>query len=85
MKLEATIQLGDAIEHRGVVLCPIFPRLTPSTDYVTLEDALPLGFRVAEVDASDAVPELAVQNPLDKHATPFTREQFEAILLGLLR
>src|SRR5205085_8331857 len=72
---EATIQLGDAIEHRGVVLCPIFPRVTPSTDYVTLEDALPLGFRVTEVDASGAVPELAVQNPLDKDVLLFDGEE----------
>ena len=75
MKLETTIQLGDPIEHRGVVLCPLFPRLTPRADYVTLEEALPLGFRVTEVDQAGAVPELAVHNPLDKDVLLYDGEE----------
>jgi hypothetical protein len=75
MKLETLIQLGDPIEHRGVVLCPLFPRLSPKADYVTLEEALPLGFRVTEVDESGAVPELAVHNPLDKDVLLYDGEE----------
>ena len=61
------LQLGDPVEHRGVVLAPVFPRRTPVARYVTLDDALAGGLRVTEVDAAGAVPELAVANPLDAH------------------
>ena len=75
MKLETTIQLGEPVVHRGVVLCPLFPRLSPAADYVTLEEALPLGFRVTEVDEAGAVPELAVHNPLDKDVLLYDGEE----------
>jgi hypothetical protein len=63
--LAETLQLGDPVEHRGVVVAPLFPRRSPVAGYVTLEDAVPLGFRVTEVDAAGAVPELGAANPLD--------------------
>ena len=63
--IENSIQLGDPVEHRGVVIAPLFPRNTPSTEYLTLEDALPLGFRITEVGAAGSVPELVAFNPLD--------------------
>ena len=47
--LSEVIQLGDPVEHRGGAIAPLFPRQQPVTDYLTLEDALPLGFRVDEV------------------------------------
>jgi len=59
------IQLGDPVEYRGVVIAPLFPRQNPKAQYVTLEEALPLGLRITEVDAAGAVPELLAFNPLD--------------------
>jgi hypothetical protein len=63
--LEATLQLGEPVDHRGVVLAPLFPRRSPAAEYVTLEDALPLGLRIDEVSASGSVPQLAVESPTD--------------------
>jgi len=63
--IEATIQLGDPVEHRAIVIAPLFPRTDPRTDYLTLEDALPLGFRIEEIDEAGSVPELIAVNPLD--------------------
>ena len=62
---DKSIQLGDPVEHRGIVIAPLFPRSDAKTDYLTLEEALPLGFRITEVDAEGAVPELLAFNPLD--------------------
>jgi hypothetical protein len=70
-----SIQLGEPIEHRGVVIAPLFPRSDPRAAYVTLEEALPLGFRVTEVDAAGSVPELAVDNPLDSNVLLYDGEE----------
>jgi hypothetical protein len=69
------IQLGDPVEHRGAVIAPLFPRQTPCAEYLTLEEAIPLGFRVAEVDASGSVPELLVENPLDSAVLAYDGEE----------
>ena len=74
-QIEIPIQLGEPVEHRGVVVVPLFPRLKPRAQYVTLEEALPLGFRVAEVDAAGSVPELAVANPLDSNVLLYDGEE----------
>jgi hypothetical protein len=58
-------QLGDAVEHRGIVIAPLFPKRDPVADYVTLDEALSSGLTVREVDESGSVPELVVENPLD--------------------
>jgi hypothetical protein len=75
MLIEDNIQLGDAVEHRGVAIAPLFPRNNPKADYLTLEDALPLGFRVTEVDAAGSVPELLALNPLDKPVLLYDGEE----------
>ena len=62
--IETNIQLGDPVEHRGVVITPLFPRRAPEAAYLTLDEALPLGLRVTEIDTAGSVPELAVANPL---------------------
>ena len=74
-QIEIPIQLGEPVERRGVVVAPLFPRLKPRAEYVTLEEALPLGFRVAEVDAAGSVPELAVANPLDSNVLLYDGEE----------
>jgi hypothetical protein len=63
--LKSPIQLGDAVEHRGVVIAPLNPRTDPRADYLTLEQAVPLGFHVTELGAAGSVPELLATNPLD--------------------
>ena len=75
MKLAQTIQLGDAVEHRGVVIAPLFPRARPRADYLTLDEALPLGFRVGEIDAAGSVPELLATNPLEHDVLLYDGEE----------
>ena len=75
MKLTETVQLGDAVEHRGVVIAPLFPRATPRAAYLTLDDAVPLGFRVAEIDAAGSVPELLARNPLEHDVLLYDGEE----------
>jgi hypothetical protein len=73
--LEATLQLGEPVDHRGVVLAPLFPRRSPAAQYVTLEDALPLGLRIDEVSESGSVPQLAVTNPTDANVLLYDGEE----------
>jgi hypothetical protein len=58
-------QLGDPVEHRGVVVTPLFPTQNPVCKYLTLDEALPRGFAITETTVAGSVPELAVTNPLD--------------------
>jgi len=44
------------VENRGIVLTPLFPRRRPRADYITLDEALGLGFRVTEVSDQGSVP-----------------------------
>jgi len=74
-QIQIPIQLGEAVEQRGVVIAPLFPRVRPRAEYLTLEEALPLGFRVAEVDADGSVPELAVVNPLESKVLLYDGEE----------
>src|SRR3954468_17005398 len=75
-KLEDTlIQLGEPVEHRGATIVPLFRRRQPVAEYVTLEEALPLGFRVTEVDAAGSVPELLAVNPLDANVLLYDGEE----------
>lgn len=70
-----TIQLGEPVAHRGIVIAPLFPRLQPRADYITLEDAIPLGFRVTEIDAAGSVTELLAHNPLDSNVLLYDGEE----------
>jgi hypothetical protein len=63
--IEQAMQIGDPVEHHGIVIAPIYPRKNPSAEYLTLEEALPLGLQVTEIDEAGSVPELKVVNPLD--------------------
>src|SRR6186713_1084959 len=73
--MDETIQLGEAVEHRGIVLAPLYPRRTPVAEYATLEDALPLGLRIDEVSDAGSVPELAVTNPTDANVLLYDGEE----------
>lgn len=70
-----TLQIGDPVEHRGVVIAPLFPRRQPQADYVTLEEALALGFVVREVNEAGIVPMLTVENPLDSNVLLYDGEE----------
>jgi hypothetical protein len=74
-KLSSTIQLGEPVVHRGIVVAPLFPRRQPRADYITLEEAIPLGFRVTEIDAAGSVPELLADNPLDSSVLLYDGEE----------
>src|SRR5215212_3222291 len=69
------IQLGEPVEHRGVVIAPLFPRTDPRAEYLTLEQAIPLGFHVTEIDESGSVPELLAKNPLDSSVLLYDGEE----------
>jgi hypothetical protein len=73
--IEESIQLGEPVEHRGVVIAPLFPRRQPVASYVTLEEAIPLGFHVGEIDEAGSVPELLARNPLDKNVLLYDGEE----------
>ena len=60
-----TFQLGEPVEHRGIVVTPLFPRRDPVAAYITLDEALPRGLRITETSDSGSVPELFVENPTD--------------------
>ena len=57
------------------MIAPLFPRRQPVAEYLTLEDALPLGLRVEEVDGGGSVPELAVHNPLEANVLLYDGEE----------
>src|SRR4051794_17079787 len=73
--LKLPIQLGHPVEYRGVVIAPLFPRADPHAEYLTLEQAVPLGFHVTEVDAAGSVPELLARNPLDSNVLLYDGEE----------
>lgn len=59
-------QTGEPVEHRGIVVTPLFPTSDPVARYVTLDEALPRGLAITETSDAGAVPELTVRNPLDE-------------------
>jgi hypothetical protein len=75
MILNQIVQIGDALEHRGMVVSPLFPRRDPVASYITLDEALPRGLRVREIDESGSVPELVVENPLDVRVLLYDGEE----------
>jgi len=68
-------QLGNPVAHRGIVITPLFPRRDPVAQYVTLDEALPRGFRVREVSDAGLVPELFVENPLTQDVLLYDGEE----------
>ena len=57
-------QVGDPVEHRGVVVAPLFPLRDQRARYVTLDAALDRGLSITETSEAGDVPELEVSNPL---------------------
>src|SRR5512145_312933 len=75
MILSQIVQTGEPLEHRGIVVCPLFPRRDPTASYITLDEALASGLSVREVDESGRVPELVVENPLDSRVLLYDGEE----------
>jgi hypothetical protein len=73
--IDNLFQLGDAVEHRGIVIVPLFPRRDPVAPYITLGEALPCGLRVREVSEAGSVPELLVENPLAEDVLLYDGEE----------
>lgn len=57
-------QIGDPVEHRGIVVAPLFPLRGPRARYVTFDTALAHGLSITETSETGEVPELVVTNPL---------------------
>lgn len=74
MSLDA-FQLGEPVEHRGIVVTPLFPRRDPVAAYVTLDEALPRGFHIDETSEAGSVPELVVTNPTDTRVLLYDGEE----------
>jgi ARG and Rhodanese-Phosphatase-superfamily-associated Protein domain len=74
MTLDA-FQLGEPVEHRGIVVTPLFPRRDPVAAYITLDEALPRGLRITETSDSGSVPELFVENPADTSVLLYDGEE----------
>src|SRR6476619_712227 len=70
-----TFQLGEPVEHRGIVVTPLFPRHDPVAAYITLDEALPRGLRITETSDSGSVPELFVENPTDSTVLLYDGEE----------
>ena len=70
-----TFQLGDPVEHRGIVITPLFPARDPVAAYITLDEALPRGLSITEISDAGSVPELAVINPLDESVLLYDGEE----------
>ena len=70
-----TFQLGDPVEHRGIVITPLFPTRDPVAAYIALDEALPRGLQITETSEAGSVPELSVMNPLDKAVLLYDGEE----------
>jgi hypothetical protein len=68
-------QLGDPVEHRGIVVTPLFPARDPVAGYITLDEALPRGLTITETSDAGSVPELAVINPLGEAVLLYDGEE----------
>ena len=71
-------QLGEPVEHRGIVVTPLFPNRDPVAAYITLDEALPRGFHIDETSDAGSVPELVVENPLDARCCSTTARSSSA-------
>jgi hypothetical protein len=75
MTTQTLIQIGEPVEHRGVVLAPLFPRTQPRAQYVTLDEALGLGFQITELGDGGSVPEVLAANPTASDVIVFDGEE----------
>ena len=71
-----TFQLGEPVEHRGIVVAPLFPRRDPVAAYVTLDEALPRGLRITETSTTRArCPSSSSRTRLDERVLLYDGEE----------
>jgi len=58
------LRLGAPQTHGGITIIPLLGAALPQRAYITLDQAMPLGFTVEEIGTEGRVPELLVRNPL---------------------
>jgi hypothetical protein len=58
------LRLGEPQTHGGITIVPLLGAALPQRAYITLDEAMPLGFSVEEIGVDGHVPELLVRNPL---------------------
>ena len=68
-------QVGDPVQHRGIVVTPLFPRQDPVARYVTLDAGLSRGLTITVTSEDGTVPELAVGNPTDDDVLLYDGEE----------
>jgi ARG and Rhodanese-Phosphatase-superfamily-associated Protein domain len=68
-------QVGEPVEHRGIIVTPLFPTVDPVAAYISLDEALPAGLRITETSDAGSVPELAVVNPLAQNVLLYDGEE----------
>jgi hypothetical protein len=68
-------QVGEPVEHRGIVVAPLFPLRDPVARYVTLDEAIGNGLEIAETGPDGTVPELTVTNPLEEAVLLYDGEE----------
>jgi hypothetical protein len=73
--LDFPFQIGEPVEHRGIVIAPLFPGRDPACAYITLDEALPQGLRISELGEGGTVPELAVRNTLGTNVLLYDGEE----------
>ncbi len=73
--IQNLFQIGEAAEHRGIVIAPLFPRTDPVAAYVTLDEALAGGLRIRETSEAGSVPELLVENALAERVLLYDGEE----------
>ena len=56
------VQMGEPVEHRGITVAPLFPRLDPVAAYVSLDRGLVNGLVIDELNDHGEVSELRVVN-----------------------
>ena len=49
-------QVGEPVEHRGIVVAPLFPLRDPVARYATLDEALERGFEITETEPAGPCP-----------------------------
>jgi hypothetical protein len=58
------LRLGVPQTRGGITIVPLLVAALPQRAYITLDEAMPLGFTIEEIDLHGHVPELLVRNPL---------------------
>src|SRR5919108_689896 len=67
--------LGEPRSFRGLTIIPLFAIADPRLEYIGLDEALPRGLRVCEVDVHGDVETLLVENPLDERVLLYEGEE----------